>query len=71
MDIYLQRPITAMSEMFTLSHYLFLSIVVSYFSCHFAFEDYSFSDDIFFYSKEQMETKLLYAINADAGFDLS
>ena len=25
----------------------------------------------FFYSKEQMETKLLYAINADAGFDLS
>lgn len=25
----------------------------------------------FFYSKEQLETKLLYAINADAGFDLS
>jgi hypothetical protein len=34
-------------------------------------EHYSFAYDVSFYSKEQLEMKLLYAINADAGFDLS
>jgi len=32
--------------------------------------EFSFNQ-VFWYSKEQLERKLLYAINSEAGFDLS